>query len=126
MGGEHLIRSAANVYFTSSNITRFHPTRADKGRTMVFKEVLMTKNTTAAPRDSWLARNLHKRKLYTSTVPTIHQEHRRRLFTSTVSVRLDQDHNRPEACYLVAACCYSSLLATFLIMNISLYLATFA
>ena len=113
-----MTRSVAMVYFTSSNITRFHPIRADKVSTSVFKEVLMTENTTPTTRQSWLATNLLRRRLSD-------QEHRRRLSTSTVPSRIHREDHRPEeACYLVAACCYSSILATFLIMNISLYLAT--
>ena len=114
IGGEKLTRSVAMVYFTSSNITRFHPIRADKVRTSLFKEVLMTENTTPTTRQSWLATNLLRRRLSD-------QQHRRRLSTSRIH---QEDHRPEEACYLVAACCYSSILATFLIMNISLYLAT--
>ena len=44
IAGEKLTRSVAMVYFTSSNITRFHPIRADKEkeRKEIMAEIVAT------------------------------------------------------------------------------------
>merc|ERR1719481_917494 len=96
-----------------------------------FKTVLMSGNTSLVPRTSWMTRNLirrvstqgtttNSRPLSTNTlvlVPRIRGVSTQGTTTNSRLLSTNTHHSDPHPCpcYLVAGCCYLTLVITFLV-----------